>query len=243
MRKIATLTLAALGALIRPFATWAADASVYHSAAVPPPPVINWAGFYAGGNVGGVWGNGTVSDSLYGLSTSATPSGLIGGGQLGLNFQYGFFVFGLEGEVDLTNNNSTSTGRLTAAGNLQASANTDSVSTLAGRFGVTYGPMLFYGKAGVGWVESTASITNVTKSTTIRASETNSGGLGGFGVEWAFVPNWSLKLEYDYLSLRSWTFTGPPFTTDAFTVSRNIQVVKAGFNYRFNWFNWGYPTY
>jgi outer membrane immunogenic protein len=71
-------------------------------------------------------------------------------------------------------------------------------------------------------------------------SNTNSGWLLGAGVEWAFTNNWSVKLEYDYLGLNSRTFTvpaGPPFfANDTFTHSgRNIQMLKVGFNYLFNW--------
>jgi len=52
----------------------------------PPPPVFSWTGFYIGGNLGGAWARGTVSDSLFGLSASSDRSGFIGGGQLGVNY-------------------------------------------------------------------------------------------------------------------------------------------------------------
>ena len=34
--------------------------------------------------------------------------------------------------------------------------------------------------------------------------------LAGAGIEWAFAPNWSAKIEYDYLGLANRTFTLPP---------------------------------
>jgi outer membrane immunogenic protein len=60
-----------------------------------------------------------------------------------------------------------------------------------------------------------------------------------------FANNWSAKLEYDYLGLGSQTFTVPAgsssLANDIFTVSnRNIQMVKVGINYRFNWGGFGY---
>jgi outer membrane immunogenic protein len=64
----------------------------------------------------------------------------------------------------------------------------------------------------------------------------------GAGFEWAFWNNWTIKFEYDYLGLNSRTFiipVGAPFPQafigDTFTGNRNVQEVKVGFNYLFNW--------
>jgi outer membrane immunogenic protein len=54
-------------------------------------------------------------------------------------------------------------------------------------------------------------------------NNTNSGWLVGAGIEWALAPNWSVKIEYDYLGLNSQTFTAPVGTFlagDTFTSSR-----------------------
>src|SRR5207253_9254402 len=117
-----------------------------------------------------------------------------------------------------------------------------SITTLAARFGVTNGPWLFYGKAGGGWVGNNSfTITNVTTGASITTSNnnTNSGWLVGAGIEWAFAPNWSAKVEYNYLGLDSRTFTVPAgvfLAGDTFTTSNpNVQMVKVGINYRFNY--------
>jgi outer membrane immunogenic protein len=76
----------------------------------------------------------------------------------------------------------------------------------------------------------------------------NSGWLVGAGIEWAFAPNWSAKVEYNYLGLDDRTFIVPAGTVtplflagDTFTQSnRNIQMVKVGINYLFNWSSYGY---
>ena len=61
----------------------------------------------------------------------------------------------------------------------------------------------------------------------------------GSGFEWAFAENWSAKVEYDYLGLGTRTFTVPvgfPLAGDTFsTGNRNLQMLKVGLNYRFNW--------
>jgi len=71
-----------------------------------PPPVdvpASWAGFYLGGQVG--YGGDSVRWRNLGASAYFSPlnsrtrdsgSGVIGGGQLGYNFQYNRLVFGIE---------------------------------------------------------------------------------------------------------------------------------------------------
>ena len=81
-------------------------------------------------------------------------------------------------------------------------------------------------------------------SITVSNNNTNSGWLVGAGIEWAFAPNWSVKIEYDYLGLNSQTFTAPAggfLAGDTFTTSNpNVQVVKVGANYLFKYGVGGY---
>ena len=108
---------------------------------------------------------------------------------------------------------------------------------------MTNGPWLFYGKAGGGWIgNEDFTVTNLTtgSSFTISNDSSNGGWLVGAGVEWA-----SVKVEYNYLGLEDRTFTvpaGSPFLPgDTFTQSnRNIQMVKVGINYLFNWSGYRY---
>jgi len=92
---------------------------------------------------------------------------------------------------------------------------------------------LLYGKAGGGWVDNHATITNLNTGASISASNRNSGWVVGGGVEWALGGNWSAKLEYDFLKLDDLTFGPGPFRGDTFTASREIQMFKVGLNYRF----------
>jgi outer membrane immunogenic protein len=71
-------------------------------------------------------------------------------------------------------------------------------------------------------------------------SHTVSGWLVGSGIEYAFSPNWSAKLEWDYLKLpgRTFTLTGavfPALAGDTIISDHNVQMAKLGINYRFNW--------
>ena len=154
-------SVAGLAAVLTiPIAATAADLSVKFQ----PAPIISapfsytWTGFYLGGNLGGAWANGSVTDSLLGLSVSTGHSGFIGGGQAGFNYEFSNLVLGVEGDVDWTSLSATGSGVFVpGVGTLQASAKTNWVSTLAARFGVAFDRVLVYGKAGGGWTGNTAT--------------------------------------------------------------------------------------
>ena len=63
--------------------------------APPPPPIIavfTWTGCYIGGNIGGIWANSDWQDTVLGDFGSSTGSGVLGGGQIGCNYQLGSWV-------------------------------------------------------------------------------------------------------------------------------------------------------
>jgi outer membrane immunogenic protein len=108
---------------------------------------------------------------------------------------------------------------------------------------------LFYGKVGGGWVgNNNWTLTNVTTGAAFTCGNfatscgnNDPGWLVGVGFEYAFTNNWTVKLEYDYLGLGSRTVNVPatapdPIAGDTFTSNNlNIQMVKVGVNYLFNW--------
>jgi len=59
-------------------------------------------------------------------------------------------------------------------------------------------------------------------------SSTNGGWLLGGGIEYGFKPNWTVKLEYDYLKLGNWTAPTVPAEW-----RRDVQMIKMSINYKF----------
>jgi outer membrane immunogenic protein len=254
MRKFFYATAALSVLLATLMAANAADVPPYARPVAPTvylPPPFSWTGFYIGPNLGGAWSQRNLTDTLLGLSLSNVNDrgAFIGGGQLGFNYQFGNFVLGIEADFDgVAATNSPGTGVVGPAfGTIQVISNNRWITSVAGRFGVTNDTWLFYGKAGGGWIgRDNLTITNTVTAASITGStnNTSSGWLVGAGIEWAVAPNWSVKIEYDYLGLDSETFTAPAGTFlagDTFATSNpNIQMVKIGANYLFKYAVGGY---
>jgi outer membrane immunogenic protein len=247
MKKLYLLSTAAVALLAVSSVGQAADmpARVVKAPLAPVMVPFSWTGFYLGGNIGAAWGQRTITDNTRALAFTQTSNGrFIGGGQIGYNYQINNFLLGVEGDIDgVAHNNGDGAGIVVpGVGTIAASSNSTWVSTLAARFGIANDHWLFYGKAGGGWVgTSNLTISNVTAGTVITGnnSRTNSGFLGGVGIEYAITNNWTVKAEYDYLALSRRNFIvpvgSPFFVGDNFTNGgRNVQMVKLGFNYLFN---------
>jgi outer membrane immunogenic protein len=243
--------LACAAMLLSPLAAHSADLA--YKAPPPPLPVFSWTGFYAGANIGGAWSNNRLTDTLFLTNFNNNNNGaFIGGGQIGGNYQIGQFVIGGEWDFDgvANNNNNNGAGIFTpGVGNVAVTNNNRWITTVAARFGWAVDHWLFYGKAGGGWVgNNNFTLTNTTTGVSFTCGTlgltncgNNTGGwLVGAGFEYAFTNNWTVKLEYDYLGLGNRTFVvpaGAPFLAgDTFTSNnRNVQTVKVGVNYLFNW--------
>jgi outer membrane immunogenic protein len=215
---------------------FAADLPVKAPPAPPPIPMFNWTGFYIGANIGGVWSHGSITDNITGANLSANSSGFMGGGQLGYNWQFNSFVLGAEWDIDGTTLSRTSNAVVTVPGTLQAKASTDWITTLTGRAGFAVDRWLWYVKGGGAWAQNSLTFNNLTTGAAASFSNTASGWTVGLGAEWAFAPQWSAKIEYDYARFSNWT----PSTTavvagDSVTVRRNMDMLKVGVNYRFDW--------
>jgi outer membrane immunogenic protein len=112
----------------------------------------------------------------------------------------------------MSNNNNSSDVVVIGNNSFQMSANDRWLTTLAARVGVAVENALFYVKGGGGWVGANEfTLTNVTTGTSISGSNssTKSGWLVGAGFEYGFTPNWTAKVEYDFLALTNSSFTVP----------------------------------
>jgi opacity protein-like surface antigen len=230
-----------LGAVAFFTASLAAFAADVDRPAPMTMPIYNWTGFYIGVNIGGAWASGTLTDNLTGVSFPGNHSTAMGGGTAGYNWQVSpNFVLGIEGTFDGTTVGNTGITSNTVVipihgipTAIQGSIGTDWIATLAARFGIALNNTLYYAKAGGGWADNSASVTNMLTAASVSTSSTTSGWLVGGGIEYGVTANWTLKAEYDYLGLSSWTKSGPLLPGDTFTISRQINTFMIGANYKF----------
>ncbi|MET0279372.1 MAG: outer membrane protein, partial [Pseudorhodoplanes sp.] len=192
-------------------------------------PSYSWTGFYAGANFGGAFTDTTLTNSGNGISHKLGGTGFIGGLQAGYNYQFANLVLGVEGEFDWTSYDRRLEAALPLVGVSRFSHDAKWISTVAGRVGFGWDRWLTYGKVGVGWLNSTTEAA-VPGRVNWQSSDTRSGLLLGGGIEYAFAASWTAKLEYSYLDLRDSTVTSLPLS-----VSRDVQLLKAGLNYRFGY--------
>src|SRR5262245_22729969 len=233
---LVTTTLTATAADLRP-------APYQAPPAPPPPPIYSWSGCYVGGNIGGGWASKSVND-VAGFVTgvpgadlgSHTASGVIGGGQIGCDYQAGIWVFGVQGMFEGSGMEGSNTQ---PSGLLVNNTTIPWLATVTGRVGITAAPtVLVYAKGGGAWVRDEYSLT-AGGVTVANADTTQSGWTVGGGVEWVFGRNWSAFAEYNYLDFGTpgVTFTSATGgTTFPINVKQNINSFMVGVNYRFGAF-------
>lgn len=221
--------VAALALLLTPFTAQAADQPVRPVYKAAPRSVIayyNWTGFYIGGVVG--YGTGKSTWDFGGLvpSTEVSPKGMMYGITLGYNWQLGSIVYGIEGDYSFA---SVKGDASCIAATVTCETTNNSLATLRGRVGYAFDRFLPYLTAGGAYGNVKAHIFNAATS-----FETSKGRLGytiGAGLEYAFLSNWSAKIEYLYVNLG--TFDTGFFPGVNNSVSFNENVIRVGLNYKF----------
>jgi outer membrane immunogenic protein len=206
-------------------------------------PVASWTGCYIGGNVGGAWQHTDWYDpQVPGAAGSDNGNGFVGGGQVGCDYQFAnSWVIGIQDMFDATDVNSNHTYPGTPTETL--STTTHWIDTLTARLGYTITPQtLLYAKGGGAWARS--DYTDVQPGTAIGGlNVTRDGWTVGGGLEYAFTPNWSAFVEYNYIGFGRNTetlhyslgaFVG--FPNYNYNISENISEALVGINYRFNAF-------
>ncbi len=213
----------------------------YGDPIVVPSSYFSWTGFYIGGHLGYGWG----SSSSFNLPGSGNgdafdgtvdgfnnhPYGWLGGVTLGYNWQTDAFVFGLESDIgylaaDDTERNSDGFAKAKYGG----------YGTLAARLGYGEDRWLGYVKGGFAFAdienragEISGGVVDTSDFTKLR--EVHTGWTLGAGMEYAFQPNMSMKVEYLYMDFgddRSSNIDG-----DFFEHENDIHTLKVGVNYSF----------
>ena len=234
----------------------------------PAPVYYNWTGFYLGVNLGGSWGhqsvdacdggnkpppNVVVVPPMLCASDTLHMDGVIGGGQIGYNWQFApifgwgnGWVLGIEADIQGSGQRASRdfsitdvTNTFTFSGNVEDKLTW--FGTVRGRSGIAFDRTLWYVTGGWAFgdrtIDGTVTVTTagVPASASFSTSKTLNGWTVGAGVEWAFWSRWTAKFEYLHVDF---TNTGGDFTSvnPATTVSvghLQDEIVRAGVNWRF----------
>jgi outer membrane immunogenic protein len=229
--KRTLIAIAGFVSLLAATSASAADLPVYTKAPAVAA-VYDWTGTYVGTNLGYSFGRGSTDGNVTGtqnvsvfrtagptLVTSVTTAlatlpligradvnGFIGGGQLGYNWQREKWLFGLEGDIQFSNERGS--GDVCTVAGCPAGSTVftrdyklDWFGTARGRVGFLPAErILLYATGGLAYGGFSGS--SWTLPLDIGTwSQTRVGWTVGAGVEAALGSNWSVKFEYLYMDL------------------------------------------
>jgi outer membrane immunogenic protein len=242
--------------------------------ALPPQP-FTFTGFYVGGTVGGALGSskyretptGTfiaagpnVISNIAAVGTSSTaPRGVIGGAEIGYDWQVGHFVLGFE--TDFSGWDMSSSAGVVGVGypgiplqKIKGTAFTSTTSTNSNwlltarpRVGFVNGNQLIYLTGGLAVSDVSFAQSIVLTGYGQRAgsgptlvgatSSTQAGWTAGGGIEYALSWNWMIKAEYLYVRFPNQSIaqvdSAAPAATGTATGNLTASILRAGFDYRF----------
>ena len=182
----------------------------------------------------GVNSNGTFGD---------TPGRFTGGGQIGWNYQTGYWVWGIEADfnwLDIEANRSGPFSYTTngAPYNLNTSLSANWLATFRGRLGYAVDRNLFYVTGGLALaeVQFDQQFSELPETVSISSSKVRTGWTVGGGYELALAPNWTTKIEYLFSRFAE-DYSGvlPAGATFNNSVDLDVHVVRVGLNYKLDW--------
>lgn len=213
----------------------AADLPMKASPAYGVPAAYSWSGAYIGGQIGYGWAGIEPNDAdvlaMFGPGlTYSNPSpahGFLGGLTIGNNWQFGPWVYGVEGDFSWSDVKGSFNG-VVGANNVHLDAKLNWLATVRARAGYAFGPALIYGTAGAAIANISGNYINVTPGAvfTVSESHTHVGWTAGAGVEYAITRNLSAKIEGLYVGLAEEQYQNVRFKGE-------IGLVRAGVNWRF----------
>jgi outer membrane immunogenic protein len=233
-------------------------------------PVYSWTGFYIGLNAGYGWGDNGTSCSFDASFVFASgdpasvcngfafpgvsPSGIIGGVQIGNNWQSGNFVFGLEADFSGSGIRGTSQFPSVDQGKTdEVSSRYDWLGTVRGRGGIAAGPGFYYATGGLAYgqvrnkyifdITGENGCCPPTDRVEFSSSGARFGWTAGAGAEFMWRTNWSIKIEYLFVDLGTTDVdisnhplhvdTGFNSVPSTLHFNNQLNIVRGGVNYRF----------
>jgi outer membrane immunogenic protein len=251
MKKAMLGGVAALALASAACSAYAADLPPRVPVYTPPVvPLYSWTGFYMGVHFG--WAttrtDWTMNTPIANNAAIFNADGIMGGGQMGYNFQSGNFLWGIE--ADFSTSDQDGAGLQTITPSWTSATKINWFGSMAGRLGYVWDRALIYFKGGFAWAQEThqqsLTLAGNTNPIIISGLDTfHTGWVAGVGVEVALWDNFTAKVEYNYFDLgtESLNFVNTSLGTtnrgalfDNFDIDQRFHLIKFGVNYR--WGGW-----
>ena len=172
------------------------------------------------------------------LGNPPRPRGVLGGAQVGYNWQSGHWVYGLEADYTWSDIKGSSNA-ITLSASLTPRDYPMTFATLTARLGYADGRFLYYVKGGAAWMNEKFKQTSVTipicVGTPCTGSNSTCGWTASVGGEFALDPHWSARLEYTFLDFpkNEAVTTTNGASSNFFHLTRTFDLIKLGINYKF----------
>lgn len=197
--------------------------------AAPPAGVFNWSGFYIGGS-GGLGYRQTTDVIFPPTGTINGHTGGIAGGTIGVNWQVGRSVVGIEGDYSWADIKTSGIGSIPSivSCTTPCESKLKALGTVRGRIGFTaFGPLLIYGTGGFAF----GSFNN-TEATFGGANGDRTGWTVGGGIEGMLTPNFTWKIEYLFVNFQNKQISYNSFGT-ILQSKFSTDIIRAGLNWKF----------
>lgn len=260
--KHAYTMLGAVAALGMSASTALADGAPRRAAAAAAPAPFSWSGAYIGGNVGATWADSdqaawtpanaaTTAQFAACIANGSCPTrltpdshtGVIGGVQIGYNWQMQHVVFGIEVDFQGSTAHTGTQATLPVPGGGAATwdtvynANLHWLSTVRARLGFLVSPTVLayvtggfaFGEVGRSWGTNLLNAA-ATFPTFGRSHSVDTGWTIGGGLEWAFSNKVTLGAEYLYVNLDGDDFSARGLAGNCTTSNCNFNVRGGDFD-------------
>jgi outer membrane immunogenic protein len=231
MKKLLLCSVAAAALMVGPAVAADMRAPVTKAPPRAVAPGYSWTGCYIGVQGGFAWQGVNNSFSVTGLDPFTAEgdqdgSGGVVGGHVGCNLQTGHWVWGIEGDGEWASIKGDDGG----IGGDTNEFKVRFMASIRGRLGVTWDRTLFYATGGVAFMGARSSVLDPGEQE--RISDTLTGWTVGAGIEHAFTPNFTARIEYRYADFGEKDFV---FPINGYTERHDIHVhaVRFGLTYKF----------
>lgn len=163
---------------------------------------FSWSGFYVGGVAGYNWNDDLTSEYITATGDARNitfpydPKGASAGLKAGINFEAGSFVYGVEGDFELTNIKGTFIDRIENIG--RGDDTYDWQASLRARMGLSMDRFMVYGTGGVAVAQIENAYTLVPFGISENFKETHMGWTAGAGVDYAITDHLIAGIEYRF---------------------------------------------